>query len=494
MKSKSQEPNNKSQKFLEKIIAKKTKEFVRTTQKTQKPSMSDFQIVGISDIPSNQSFLKIFDLENKKKIGLIAEVKFASPTNPHLGSPDDLLQRVEQYDQAGAGAISFITEKHYFKGDTRFIPQIKKAVDLPILQKDFIIDEQQIYEAKQIGSDALLLIARLVDKETLKQFVDLCLELHVEPVVEINSDDDLKKAVATKTNIIAVNARDLETFEIDVKKACLLMRKIPDRFIKLGFSGIQSVKEVLQYKNAGANGVLVGTSLMQAKDIKMFVKSLQVLPEAPSRRTHQDGQVQVKICATRSIEAAQIAVDNGAEFLGLVFTPLIKTHTVDRKVAAQIGKEMKGKIQLVGVFQNMPLEEVQAIIAECNLDYAQFHGDETPEYINQIKIKIIKAFRFPGVVNLKQARKQMKQYTVDYYLVDRIKQSEGPILDLNIVSILAKEFPLVFAGGLNTENVTDVIKIVKPKMVDVASGVETNGQQDMKKIKQFIKNAKGVTI
>jgi phosphoribosylanthranilate isomerase len=204
--------------------------------------------------------------------------------------------------------------------------------------------------------------------------------------------------------------------------------------------------------------------------------------------------IKVKICATRSLEAAQIAAETGAEFLGMVFTPFIKTHTVDRKVAQQIGKKMKGKISLVGVFQNMPLGEVQKIIAECNLDYAQFHGDETQEYISQIPVKVIKAFRFPGKVDIVTARKQMKQYTVDYYLVDRIKQSEGPMLDLRTVSTLAREFPLAFAGGLNQENVIDVIRIVKPKMVDVASGVETNGQQDMGKIKQFINNAKGAAV
>jgi phosphoribosylanthranilate isomerase len=205
-------------------------------------------------------------------------------------------------------------------------------------------------------------------------------------------------------------------------------------------------------------------------------------------------KVQVKICATRSLKAAQTAADSGAEFLGMVFTPHKKTHTVDRNVAKQIGKIMKGKITLVGVFQNMPLEEVQKIVTECNLDYVQLHGDETQEYINQITLPVIKAFRFSRAVDIQEARKQMQRFKVAYYLIDRIKQSEGPMLDLESASILAKEFLLIFAGGLKPENVSDVIKKVKPFMVDVASGVETNNQQDSEKIKQFIKNAKGVDI
>jgi len=207
---------------------------------------------------------------------LIAEIKFASPTSPHLGSPKDLLQRAKEYEQAGADAISVITEKHFFKGDPAFVTQVKEAVTLPVLQKDFVIDECQIYEAKKIGSDALLLIARLVDKETLKQFVMLCKKLKLEPVVEVNNEEDLEKAIATETNIIAVNARDLETFHVDVAKACRLMEQIPEKFIKLGFSGVTSSDEVLQYKEAGAKGVLVGTSLMKAENVRHFINSLHL--------------------------------------------------------------------------------------------------------------------------------------------------------------------------------------------------------------------------
>lgn len=202
--------------------------------------------------------------------------------------------------------------------------------------------------------------------------------------------------------------------------------------------------------------------------------------------------VKIKICATRSLEAAQIAVFEGAEFLGFVFTPLVKTHTVNMYVAKIISKKLKGKINLVGVFQNMQLDLVQKIIKDCNLDYAQLHGDESMGYINQIKIKVIKAFRFSGDFDIEEARNRMRQFKADYYLLDRMKQSEGPMLNLEKVAILAKEFPLVFAGGLNPDNVAEVIKKVKPQMVDVASGVETDGMQDLKKIKRFIREAKGV--
>jgi indole-3-glycerol phosphate synthase len=210
-----------------------------------------------------------------KKIMLIAEIKLASPTNPKLGDKTDILKRAKAYEQAGADAISIITEKYYFKGDISFISQVKNKVAIPVLQKDFVIDPIQIYEAKQQGTDALLLIARLLKKEVLKKFTSLCLELGIEPVVEINSDADLQKACMTSTNIIAVNARDLETFAIDKKEAHRLLKKIPKKFIRLGFSGIQSATDVADYKKMGAQGVLVGTSVMKAKNIKYFLGGLR---------------------------------------------------------------------------------------------------------------------------------------------------------------------------------------------------------------------------
>lgn len=208
-------------------------------------------------------------------ISIIGEIKLASPTEKFLGKKEDIITRAIAYQDAGVDAISFITEKHYFNSDVSFIPKIKEKVSLPILQKDFVIDAYQIYQAKKIGSDALLLIARLLDSETLKNFVLLCQKLEIEPVVEINTEEDLEKAIATTTKIIAVNARNLETFNVDVAGACDLLKKIPDRFLKLAFSGVKTSSEVKKYIDAGSQGVLVGTELMKAENIDLFIDDLK---------------------------------------------------------------------------------------------------------------------------------------------------------------------------------------------------------------------------
>lgn len=208
-------------------------------------------------------------------IAVIGEIKLASPTAVHLGDEQSILERVSDYEAARVSAISVITEPFFFHGSLDFVKKVKHQVSLPVLQKDFVVDGYQIKEARQIGSDAILLIVKLVDLETLKRFVDLAIEIGIEPIVEINDEADLEMALQTKTKVIAVNARDLNTFQVDVKKAAQLLKQIPDTFIKLGFSGIKTSTEVKLYKTAGAKGVLVGTELMKASDRIAFLKELK---------------------------------------------------------------------------------------------------------------------------------------------------------------------------------------------------------------------------
>lgn len=209
-------------------------------------------------------------------IGLIAEIKLVSPTEGRLGEEADILNRLQTYQNAGADAVSIITESKIFKGTPSLVSTVKRStLELPILQKDFVTDDFQIEESRRLGADALLLIARIVDGKKLKRFVKLCKDVGVEPVVEIHHADDLAKAIKSETEIIAVNARDLDTFEVDVDRACKLIKSIPRKFIKLGFSGIHSRAEVEKYKKAGANAVLVGTELMRANSVGQFMKELK---------------------------------------------------------------------------------------------------------------------------------------------------------------------------------------------------------------------------
>lgn len=210
-------------------------------------------------------------------IALIAEIKLTSPSSGNLGKESDVEIIAKTYEQAGADAISIVTNKKFFSGDISFIKRVKKVSTLPILCKDFIVDPFQLIEIKHTGAQAVLLIAKIVSKEKLKKLVELVISLGMEPVVEVQTEKELHHALLTFASCIAVNARDLQDFSVDIDRACGLIQKIPNNRIALGFSGISSRKDVEKYKKAGAKAVLVGTSLMKAKDIKGRIKELKGL-------------------------------------------------------------------------------------------------------------------------------------------------------------------------------------------------------------------------
>ncbi|OGG25756.1 hypothetical protein A2960_05425 [Candidatus Gottesmanbacteria bacterium RIFCSPLOWO2_01_FULL_39_12b] len=198
----------------------------------------------------------------------------------------------------------------------------------------------------------------------------------------------------------------------------------------------------------------------------------------------------VKICGIRTIETAQTAIKFGADFLGFNFVP-----ASDRFVSQLKAKEIIGglhkEIKVVGVFQNETLEEIKKSISFLKLDFVQLHGQESPHYdVLTQYAGVIKTFSLNADFDITSTLLKMQKYNVDYFLVDRITRGVGYPLDPERVRGLTSHFPIILSGGLTTENVREVVHIARPKVVDVASGVETDGEQDIDKIREFIKRAK----
>lgn len=208
-------------------------------------------------------------------IAIIAEIKLASPSSGVLGLDEGVEDRVRNYERGGAAAISVVVDERFFQGSLNLINRIKKTTRLPVLAKDFIIDEYQLYEALVYGADAILLIARILSSEKLKQLVTLSSSLGLLAIVEVNEVDELSGALDSQAKVIAVNARDLDSFKIDLSKALSIGRKIPKERIFLGFSGVNSPEEVKKYQDAGAKAVLVGSSLMKSSDPEKLIKELK---------------------------------------------------------------------------------------------------------------------------------------------------------------------------------------------------------------------------
>lgn len=189
--------------------------------------------------------------------------------------------------------------------------------------------------------------------------------------------------------------------------------------------------------------------------------------------------VKVKICGIRSLEAAKVATLMGAEFLGFNFILTSKRY-INPFDAAKIINAVKDKVKIVGVFQDSDINYVNKLSSSLGLDFVQLHGREDDDYIKQVKAPVIKAI---------QVHDKSDGGNVAYYLLDRSKR-KGKMVNFQKASQLAEKIDFFFAGGLNPDNVADVIKKVKPFAVDVAGGVETNGEADIQKIKEFINIAK----
>ena len=213
-----------------------------------------------------------------KPVSLIAEVKKASPSAGVINEDFDPVKTAKEYEKAGAHAISVLTDKKYFKGSIEDLKKVVKAVNIPVLRKDFIIDEDQIYEARMNGADAILLIAAVLNDAQLSEFIKITRNLGMRAVVEVHDEEEMERALKTPAKIIGINNRDLKTFKVDLQTTVRIAAMVPkNRKITLvSESGIKTAADVRLVKEAGASAVLVGEELMRQKDIPGKIRELRL--------------------------------------------------------------------------------------------------------------------------------------------------------------------------------------------------------------------------
>ncbi len=212
-------------------------------------------------------------IENAQKVPLIAEVKRASPSSGNIGVNVNVLKAAKAMVDGGAIAISVLTEPKYFKGDPSYVPMIRGAVKVPVLRKDFIVDEYQLYESAELGADAVLLIAEIL-KGDLKRFIQLAHGLDMESLVEVHDEGQVKRACAAGAEIIGINNRDLKTMNVELDKTAKLAPLVPNNITLVSESGINGQKDVKFVLDVGADAVLVGTAIMRSDDIRKKVRAL----------------------------------------------------------------------------------------------------------------------------------------------------------------------------------------------------------------------------
>jgi indole-3-glycerol phosphate synthase len=224
------------------------------------------------DIPPLRDFRAAISCSGK--INLIAEIKFASPSAGTIREKTDPVSIGKIYETSGASAISVLTDKKFFNGDIRNLPVLKRAVSIPILKKDFIIDETQIHEAKTFGADAVLLIARILSSSRLKDLLELCKEYGLSALTEIHDQKDLEQSFECGADIIGINNRDLDTFNVDINTTTNLAGLVPESCVLVSESGIGKAEDIISLEGKGINAVLVGSALMSSGDPGLKTREL----------------------------------------------------------------------------------------------------------------------------------------------------------------------------------------------------------------------------
>jgi indole-3-glycerol phosphate synthase len=254
--------------ILSRIIEEKRK--VVDEAKRAKPQ-GDL-IKEMKSLSVKSSFKK--NISRPHHINLIAEIKKASPSKGILRGDFNPVKIAITYQANGASAVSVLTDERFFEGRLEYIPKVRGNVSIPILRKDFFIDEYQIYETVASGAEAILLIPEILSMAQMSKFYNLATELGLDCLVEVHNEEDIEKALAIGASIIGINNRDLHTFKVDLGVTQRLIRLIPQNKVIVSESGIKSYEDIMFLKSLGINAVLVGEAFMEADDIAAKMREM----------------------------------------------------------------------------------------------------------------------------------------------------------------------------------------------------------------------------
>ncbi|POS87257.1 hypothetical protein EPUL_002155, partial [Erysiphe pulchra] len=399
-------------------------------------------------------------------LSLMAEIKRASPSKGIISLSTNAPAQARAYALAGASVISVLTEPKWFKGNIDDLRNVRLSLEgienrPAVLRKEFIFDEYQILEARLAGADTILLIVKMLDERKLKELYKYSLSLGMEPLMEVNTPEEMRVALKLGSKVVGVNNRNLTSFEVDLETTSRLLEQVPEDVIVCALSGIKEAKDVEAY-------------------LKNHVTKLITISKMP---------LLVKICGTRNAEVAAEAIKAGANLIGMILVPG-KRRSVTPDNATAISKVVHGYRSLtesstkndiskkndqdqasdffensclsitrdypllVGVFQNQPISVVLELQKLYKLDIVQLHGNEPLEWAKIIPVPVLRSF-YPGQSDLG---------TRGYHilpLLDSESGGSGKRLNMNEVkSLLANDTGLriFLAGGLNPENVISVIQ------------------------------------
>ena len=480
--------------ILDKII-EATK--IRVAQEKQVESPEAVKAAALA-LPSDTGFPFEAALR-QQDFNFICEVKKASPSKGIIAEHFPYLHIAKEYEVAGAAAISVLTEPDFFKGDKKYLQEIASTVKIPVLRKDFIIDEYQIYQAKVWGASAILLICACLDVPTLTKFRELADSLGLSSLVEAHDEHEVQMAIDCGARIIGVNNRNLKDFTVDVQNSVRLRNLVQDDVIFVSESGLETPEDIQVLRDNNIGVALMGETFMRSPN---KVEKLAYL-YGPTYYTPK-----VKMCGISKVETIPAVVEAKPDYMGLVFAPSKRQVTVDqakilveelhrgyaKKYGSDTEHDKNDTIKTVGVFVNETVDNLITIANEANLDAVQLHGDEDETFIQSLKertnVEVWKAIQIRTAADTEK----WIDSSADMLLFDAYHKDErggtGEVFDWS--SLDAFERPFMLAGGIDSTNVARAIRTVRPYGIDISSGIETNGVKDDEKITAFTKIVKSI--
>ena len=473
--------------ILDKII-EATK--IRVAQEKQIESPESVKAAALA-LPSDTGFPFEAALR-QQDFKFICEVKKASPSKGIIAEHFPYFDIAKEYEVAGAAAISVLTEPDFFKGDKKYLQEIASTVKIPVLRKDFIIDEYQIYQAKVWGASAILLICACLDVPTLTKFRELADSLGLSSLVEAHDEHEVQMAIDCGARIIGVNNRNLKDFTVDVQNSVRLRNLVQDDVIFVSESGLETPEDIQVLRDNNIGVALMGETFMRSPN---KVEKLAYL-YGPTYYTPK-----VKMCGISKVETIPAVVEAKPDYMGLVFAPSKRQVTVDqaKTLVEELHKQYTKRynngaeqsnddeIKTVGVFVNETLDNLVSIATEANLDVVQLHGDEDEAFIQSLKertnVEVWKAVQIRSAADAEA----WIDSSADMLLFDAYHKDErggtGEVFDWSCLDEF--ERPFMLAGGIDSTNVARAIRTVRPYGIDISSGIETEGVKDDEKIKAF---------
>ncbi|MCP4601866.1 MAG: bifunctional indole-3-glycerol-phosphate synthase TrpC/phosphoribosylanthranilate isomerase TrpF [Proteobacteria bacterium] len=402
--------------------------------------------------PSLRSFKAALE---EPRTGFILECKKASPSRG-LIRPDFDPAEIAMVYARYADAISVITDNRFFQGELQYLRTVGELVKQPVLCKDFIIDPCQIYEARRFGADAVLLMLSVLDDNDLKACASVAASLGLDVLAEVHDEEELSRALDLELPIIGINNRNLKTLEIDLSVTEKLAPLVPSDRVVVAESGVLTHRDVLRLRPL-ANGFLVGTSLMAKPDIDLACRGLIYGP--------------VKVCGLTRPADAEDAASAGARWGGLIFAEE-SPRFIDMQKARTIRETPS--LSWVGVFVNKNLNQVAQTARELRLSAVQLHGDETRDYVVDLKRQLEHGCEVWKACRVRDGFPTAKETGADRILLDtfspNIRGGTGERFDWSIL----KNHDLsnvILSGGLSPDCAAEA-DAVGAFALDVNSGVE----------------------